>query len=103
MIHHSFTPRPITEREKRIIQLYADCQLAMTPQQFYAKRDVPQEALALICCRSLSTVRRWFTRGGKHRHPQLHDLRNLALMNFLLEHFEAIPPELRQQLCLANS
>jgi hypothetical protein len=48
-------------------------------------------------------VRRWFTSSGKHRQPQLHDLRNLALMNFLLEHFEAIPPELRQQLCLANS
>lgn len=103
MIHHSLTPRPITDREKRIIQLYAYCQLAMTPQQFYAKWDVPQEALALICCRELSTVRRWFARGGKHRHPQLHDLRHLALMNFLLEHFEAIPPELRQQLCLANS
>ncbi|GET41923.1 hypothetical protein [Microseira wollei] len=69
----------------------------MIPQQFYAKWDVPQEAIALICSRSVTTVRRWFARGDNHRHPQPHDLRHLALMNFLLEHFEAIPPELRQQ------
>jgi hypothetical protein len=103
MIHHSLTPRPITEREQRIIQLYAYCELAMTPQEFYAKWDVQQEAIALICSRSVTTVRRWFARGERHRHPQPQDLRHLALMNFLLEHFEAIPPELRQQLCLPNS
>lgn len=54
MIHHSLTPRPITEREQRIIQLYAYCELAMTPQQFYAKWDVQQEVMALICSRSVT-------------------------------------------------
>lgn len=102
MIHHP-TPRPITDREQRIIQLYANCELGMTPQQFYALWDVPQFTIALICSRSVSTVRRWFAIGNKHRHPQQQDLRHLALMNFLLEHFEAIPPELRQHLCLLAS
>ena len=99
MIHHSSTPRPITEREQRIIQLYAYCELAMTPQEFYAKWDVQQEAIALICSRSDTTVRRWFAKGERHRQPQPHDLRHLALMNFLLEHFEEIPTELFNLLC----
>jgi hypothetical protein len=32
----------------------------------------------------------------------LADLRHLALMNFLLEHFEEIPQELLQKLCFPD-
>ncbi len=42
----------------------------------------------------MSTVRRWFRRGGNYRHPHPSDLRHLALMDFLLEHFEEIPTAL---------
>ncbi|MFY7802058.1 MAG: helix-turn-helix domain-containing protein [Limnoraphis robusta] len=99
MIQRFGTPRPITAREQRLIELYVYCPLAMTPEQFYGKWDVKQEAIALICFRSVSMVRRWFARGRSHYHPHPNDLRHLALMDFLLEHFEEIPPELWQQLC----
>ncbi|NEP01356.1 MAG: helix-turn-helix domain-containing protein [Symploca sp. SIO2E9] len=94
-------PRPLSERELYLIELYSNCQLGMTPQQFYAKWDVTHEIIAWICSRSLSTVRFWFVMGKNHRPPQPHDLRNLALMDFLLEHFEEIPEEWRNLLCLS--
>jgi hypothetical protein len=71
----------------------------MTPQQFYAKWQVNHEVIALICSRSMSTVRSWFTRGANYRRPQLADLRHLALMDFLLEHHEDIPEQLLNVLC----
>ncbi len=91
-------PKPIREREQKLIQLYSYCQLGMTPQRFYAKWDVDHTAIADICSRSISTVRRWFSRGKSHRRPQPNDLRHLALMDFLLEHYEEIPEKLRNLL-----
>ena len=38
--------------------------------------------------RSVTTVRRWFKRGANYRRPQPADLHHLALMDFLLEHYE---------------
>jgi hypothetical protein len=40
-------PRPLSTQEQRLIDLYSRCQLGMTPQQFYAKWQVSQEAIAL--------------------------------------------------------
>lgn len=93
-------PRPLTQREQNLVELYSYCQLGMTPQQFYAKWQVSQEAMASICSRSVSTVRRWFHRGRSYRRPTAVDLRHLALMDFMLEHFEQIPEDLRSALCL---
>lgn len=95
----SSQPRPFTERERTLITLYSYCQLGMTPQQFYAKWDVTHNELALICSRSISTVQRWFTKGRNSSHPHPNDLRHLALMDFLLEHFEEIPQALFDLLC----
>jgi hypothetical protein len=92
-------PHPLTDREQTLIDLYGYCQLGMTPQQFYAKWQVKHEVVAFICDRSLSTVQRWFGRGANYRRPQPNDLRHLALMDFLLEHYEDIPPELLNLLC----
>jgi hypothetical protein len=92
-------PRPLTEREQTLIDLYGYCQLGMTPQQFYAKWQVNHEVIAFICARSMSTVRRWFKRGGNYRRPTAADLRHLALMDFLLEHYEDIPEDLLNVLC----
>jgi hypothetical protein len=93
------TPRPITEREQALIDLYGYCQLGMTPQQFYAKWLVNHETMAFICSRSMSTVDSWFRRGRNYRRPQPRDLRHLAFMDFVLEHYEEIPPELLNVLC----
>lgn len=75
----------------------------MTPQQFYSKWAVSYEQIALICSRSDSTVRGWFRNGRNQRYPTHNDLRHLALLDFLLEHFEEIPEHLVQHLCLDNS
>ncbi len=96
-------PHPITKRENNLIQLYSYCSLGMTPEQFYAKWDVDYGDIALICSRSQGTVGRWFSRGRTRRSPTVNDLRHLALMNFLLEHFEEIPEKLRNLLCIADS
>jgi hypothetical protein len=95
-------PRPLSIQEQQLIDLYSRCQLGMTPQQFYAKWQVSQEGIALICQRSPSTVQRWFSRGGHYRRPTLTDMRHLALMDFLLEHFTQIPPPLWELLCVAE-
>jgi len=91
--------RPINQREKYIIDLYCYCELGMTPKQFYAKWDVTYEQLSHICSRSLGTVQNWFNRGKGHYPPKPVDLRHLAIMDFLLEHFEEIPPYLINLLC----
>ena len=95
MIH----PRTLTERERDLIELYSRCQLGITPRRFYAKWSVSYEQIAAICSRSISTVRRWFRRDCNYRRPTKADLRHLALMDFLLEHFDEIPTELFDLLC----
>jgi hypothetical protein len=92
-------PRPITQREQYIINLYCYCELGMTPKQFYAKWDVTYEQLSHICSRSQGTVQSWFNRGKGYHRPQPVDLRHLAIMDFLLEHFEEIPQSLINLLC----
>lgn len=95
-------PRPLNERELRLIDLYANCQLGISPRQFNAKWDVSYEQMAEICDRSISTVSRWFSRGRNHQPPERADKRHLALMDFLLENYEEIPPQLANQLCPPN-
>ena len=95
-------PHPLGERELTLIELYANCQLGLSPQRFYAKWAVNYEVIGNICARSTSTIRRWFSKGRNYRPPNACDLRHLALMDFLLEHFEEIPPELLNLLCPQN-
>ena len=93
------SPRPLTEREQELIELYSYCQLGMTPIDFQRKWGVTHAQIALIAARSVSNVHFWFSRGRHYRRPNPNDLRHLALMDFLLEHFEEIPAELRDLLC----
>jgi hypothetical protein len=71
----------------------------MTPIEFQRKWGVTHAQIALIAARSVSNVHFWFSRGRLYRCPTSNDLRHLALMDFLLEHFEEIPDELRNLLC----
>jgi hypothetical protein len=43
-----------------------------------------------------------FKQGKNRRYPNRNDLLNLALMDFLLEHFEEIPEHLRRLLFADN-
>jgi hypothetical protein len=92
-------PRPLSTRELNLIEFYSGCQLGMTPQQFRSKWSATYEQIALICNRSISHVGFWFARGRNYRRPTPNDLRHLALMDFLLEHFDDIPPVLLNLLC----
>ena len=92
-------PRPLTTRELNLIEFYSDCQLGMTPQRFRSKWSATYEQIALICHRSRTHVGFWFARGRNYRRPTPNDLRHLALMDFLLEHFDDIPPILLTLLC----
>lgn len=96
------SPHPLGERELALINLYANCQLALSPQNFYAKWAVSYEQIGQICSRSPATVRRWFGKGRNYRAPTENDLRHLALMDFLLEHYEKIPTELLNLLRLTQ-
>ncbi|MBE9108409.1 helix-turn-helix domain-containing protein [Nodosilinea sp. LEGE 07298] len=91
--------RPLTDRELELIQLYTQCRLGLSPRAFYSKWGVSYEVIAAICSRSPVTVRRWFKQGPEYRSPQASDLWHLALMDFLLEHFETMPTDLLQLLC----
>lgn len=95
-------PRPLGEREIQLINLYVNCQLGMTPQQFNAKWDVNYEQMAEICDRSISTVSRWFSQGRNYQAPSSADRRHLALMDLLLEHSGDIPWFLMDLLCPPN-
>lgn len=95
-------PRPLGERERTLIELYANCQLELAPRSCYAKWDVDYQIIANICSRSPSTVQRWFRRGQNYRAPTSCDMRHLAVMGFLLDHFEDIPAELFNLLCPQN-
>jgi hypothetical protein len=95
-------PRILTQRERNLIELYSNCQLGLTPMRFYAKWSVRYQEIASICSRSISTVERWFNRGRNYRRPTFNDLRHLAVMDFLLEHFEEIPAQLLSLLCPRN-
>lgn len=92
-------PRPLTARELNLIKFYSSCQLGITPQRFRSKWSFTYEQIALICNRSVSHVRFWFSRGRHYRRPTANDLRHLALVDFLLEHNEDIPPLLLNLLC----
>ncbi|WP_293068199.1 MULTISPECIES: hypothetical protein [unclassified Moorena] len=92
-------PRAITEREEILIYLYSNCRLSMTPQAFYRKWQVNQDHIGQICCRSTYAVNSWLAQGARYKSPSADSLYHLALMDFLLENFEAIPKELLNQLC----
>ncbi|NEO40599.1 MAG: hypothetical protein F6J90_31420 [Moorea sp. SIOASIH] len=94
---HSY-PRPITERERILINLYSYCPLSMTPQEFYGKWQVNQEDIGQICFRSTHAANTWLAQGARYRSPSSDSLHHLALMDFLLENFEAIPKELLNRL-----
>ncbi|PMB03937.1 hypothetical protein CEN49_21940 [Fischerella thermalis CCMEE 5273] len=96
-------PRRITARERYIISLYNNWEFSMSPAQFYAKWAVNYEQIALICSRSDSTVRGWFRNGRNRRYPTSNDLLHLALMDFLLEHFEEIPEQVLHWLNLNHA
>ena len=95
-----YNPRKITAREEHLLSLYKNWDFSMTPKQFYSKWAVSYEEIAFICSRSDSTVRGWFRTGKNQRYPTQNDLLHLALMDFVLEHFEEIPEQVYQWLRL---
>jgi hypothetical protein len=92
-------PRPIGERELRLIELFANCRLEMTPRQFYEKWGVTYATMAHICRCDISTVNRWFRRGRNYQPPKHYHKSYLALADIVLECYEDIPESLLVRLC----
>ncbi|MBD2001421.1 helix-turn-helix domain-containing protein [Leptolyngbya sp. FACHB-541] len=86
-------------RELALLRLYANCQLGMSPRDFYAKWNVTHAQMAQICGCSEPTVDRWFAGPSSYRQPEPIYLRRLAEMNLLWEFYEQIPAALKQWLC----
>lgn len=86
-------------RERTLLNFYTNCQFGITPAQFYAKWNVTHVLMARICGCSESTVDRWFQQGKGVRLPEPIYLRRLAEIDFLWEHYEQIPSDLRRQVC----
>lgn len=92
-------PQRLGARELAIFNLYTNCQLSMSPQDFYNKWNVTHAQIAQICGCSTTTVDRWFTTSALQTFPGPDYMRKLAEIDFLWEHYEQIPPELRDRLC----
>lgn len=92
-------PRPLSERQQRLLILFAHCELSMTPMEFWSKWDVTQEQIAEICHCDVSLVSRWFSPQPNTPQPMTHHLWYLALADRFLEFYEQLPQELRRQLC----
>jgi hypothetical protein len=94
------SPRPIGSREKRLLELFVNCRLEMTPQQFYSKWAVSYAQMAQLCRCDTVTVSRWFRRGCNYRPPRHYHKWYLALADIFLESYEDIPNSLILRLCL---
>jgi hypothetical protein len=95
-------PRLIGERELRLIALFANCRLEMTPRQFYEKWGVTYAQMALLCRCDINTVNRWFGRGRNYYPPRHYHKWYLALADIFLECYEDIPESLLVHLCLSR-
>ncbi|WP_293097543.1 hypothetical protein [Moorena sp. SIO3I6] len=72
-------PRPLTDLDRILIQLYSHWQLAMTPKEFISKWEVSREDMALICSRSISTVNSWFAGNKRYKAPAADVLRGVTI------------------------
>ena len=91
--------KSLGKRELALLRLFEHCELGMSPRAFYNKWDITQEQMAVVCDRSISTVRGWFRLGSRYRAPTAMDCRQLALLDFWLEFYEEIPVHWRDLLC----
>jgi hypothetical protein len=92
-------PRALGKRELRLIELFANCRLEMTPRQFYSKWGVTYDQMAQLCRCDAVTVSRWFRRGGNYQAPKHYHKCYLALADIVLESYEDIPEKLLNRLC----
>jgi hypothetical protein len=90
---------PIGERELRLIELFANCRVEMTPRQFYSKWAVTYAQMAKLCRCDAVTVSRWFGRGRNYQPPNHYHQWYLALADIFLESYEEIPEEFLNRLC----
>lgn len=92
-------PRPLGERELRLIELFANCRLEMTPRQFSSKWGVTYTTMAQLCHCDITTVTRWFGRGRHYQAPKHYHKWYLALADLFLEFYEDIPQTFLNRLC----
>jgi hypothetical protein len=92
-------PRPLGERELRLIEQFSNCRLGMSPRQFHSKWDVSYAIMAQLCKCDAVTVSRWFRQGRNYQAPKPYHKWYLALADIVLESYEDIPEKLLNHLC----
>ena len=95
-------PRPLGQRELRLIELFTNCRMEMTPWEFYSKWGVTYAQMAQLCRCDIVTVNRWFRQGHNFRPPRHYHKGYRALANIFLESYEDIPETLLNRLCLSR-
>lgn len=93
-------PHRLGQREIELVHKLANCRLEMTHREFEAKWDVNRSQMAALCHCSLGNVKRWFKTGAEYSPPTKYHRRYLALSDLFLEHFDKLPPEVQQLICI---
>ncbi|MBR8832094.1 MAG: hypothetical protein N5P05_004450 (plasmid) [Chroococcopsis gigantea SAG 12.99] len=82
--------RPLTYDQRTLMKKYGQRQLEMSPQEFLAKWELSYKEIAMICRRSLSAVKKWFSEGENSRQAGEYSRLRLGIADWLLEHAEEL-------------
>lgn len=92
--------REFGKREQKLLERFAYCQLAMTPQQLSERwPGITRNQIAQLCQIDVSRVNRWFSRGQSHESPSAYYLLRLALFDIFLEFSSHLPESLVSRYC----
>lgn len=99
-------PTPRRSLSGKKLELYfrfSNCQLQMSPETFRTKHGASNLQIARIVRVAEPTADRWFFAADTRTYPKPGQLFLLGLMDWLLEHDDAISPELWNSLCTRRS
>lgn len=91
--------RSLSGRKLELYFRFANCPLRMSPEAFRLKHGASNLQIARIARVAESTADRWFFEATTRTSPKLAQLFLLGLMDWLLDHDDAIAPELWDSLC----
>ncbi|MBD2090679.1 hypothetical protein H6F67_12525 [Microcoleus sp. FACHB-1515] len=91
--------RSLSGRKLELYFRFANCPLQMSPEAFRTKHGASNLQIARIARVAESTADRWFFEATTRTSPKLAQLFLLGLMDWLLDHDEAIAPEFWDSLC----
>lgn len=94
--------RSLSGRKLELYFRFSNCRLQMSPEAFRAKHGASNLQIARIARVAESTADRWFFETATRTSPKLAQLFLLGLMDWLLDHDDAIARELWDSLCVSR-